>query len=416
MTSSTKRARTASLWTDNGGSYRAEAATSHRSTAESTTRSPPHGGPSSGSGDGNSVVVNRVEHVASSRDSSGEGRRRGRIEGNSNSGGVGNAANATLLRRDAGQRDLGAAARPLGDDRVPCRVEGRREGAQGRREGLERGLDGAAGACSSAGDHSSAGMPWMRPPAWLYLPGQGILGGGVIDVSERTKADLQGNVDGPPQDNGDGRIRGRIPPGRVGLESGGADGRGGREDAEPSARCAIASGKASKRGKRQLAADRYASIRRSLDDHAERVAAKKLRTSEASEGHPVSAATRLAALRARVRAKAEAIDSTAPEKNADARLGAPGSGEPDTGAASSRRNELLNMHFTIGTAATGIQSDPACGASSKDAEGDQRCDTVAEGAHVLTACEGRPCTSSDTANEASRVAWHAVEPEVNQPQ
>ncbi len=162
--------------------------------------------------------------------------------------------------------------------------------------------------------------------------------------------------------------------------------------------------------------DKNAAIRISLEQHAERVA-KKQRSCGGESTNGKTAAQRLADIRSRVLAKC-----TAAEPTADERLGTDSScmvERVEDGAHAigtlARRNELLKMHFSCGIDATGIQDAPACGDGSEDTALEQRCGAVAVRAHDVSACEGRPRTQSDTANEASRVAWHAVEPGINQP-
>ncbi len=188
--------------------------------------------------------------------------------------------------------------------------------------------------------------------------------------------------------------------------------------------------------------DRYASIRVSLEQHAERVA-KKQRMSEGTSTGGKTAAQRLADIRARVLAKyatgaeeecgggeegrmqTATLDGLEVDRGRRMEQGRAcgGSGEHRTWAdgkpisdeghaidAAARRNELPKIHFSTGARdATLMSSGPACEARSGDTAGDRRCTTAAEGTHGQDACGGSPCTSSDTANAASLVAWHAVE-------
>ncbi len=174
--------------------------------------------------------------------------------------------------------------------------------------------------------------------------------------------------------------------------------------------------------------DRHASIRISLDQHAERVA-KKQRTGEGAGADKKTAAQRLAAIRSRVLAKCTnaAEEKSGSEKEEDGRAinaggaGAWADGKPETGDAhamdaTARRNELLNMHFETGTeGASRIRNVPACETRSKNTLGTRRCKADAEGAHDQIACGGRASMSSDAADAASRVAWHTAESEMTQP-
>ncbi len=151
--------------------------------------------------------------------------------------------------------------------------------------------------------------------------------------------------------------------------------------------------KAGRRGKRQATADRDAAIRRSLEDHAERVEAKRLRTTGSELEQRASAASRLEDLRARILAKAGDTGSTTRATDTNASHGASGSDKPETGDASPRRNELLKMHSNFVATSCESHLRPACAVSSKGDAGDQ---------------SRTSAMSSDAANEASRAAWDAV--------
>ncbi len=197
-----------------------------------------------------------------------------------------------------------------------------------------------------------------------------------------------------------------------------------------------ATGGSARKGK-----DKYASIRVSLEQHAERVA-KKQRMSEGTGTDRRTAAQRLADIRARVLAKyatgaeeecgggeegrtqtatlgglemdrcrrmdqGRACDGS--REHGDWADGKPISGGGHASDAAERRNELPKIHFSAGTCdATLIRDAPACEARGGDTAGGRRCTPVAEGTHGQDAWGGSPCTSSDTANAASLVAWHAV--------
>ncbi len=251
--------------------------------------------------------------------------------------------------------------------------------------------------------------PWMRPPAWLYLPHGGATAGHeTVDRAKMRRVDedqLEGTqVDNSVAEDG-GLIRGRVDltvqplgasqpaaaaastcplgerairgragsPGTARLDTDAADGlsmsAGGTWSAQPAAKAAAAGapagsaggirgqdrlpgqGSAGGGGRMQARVDaQLSSIAISIQDHAERVAAKRARHGDLPAGPTASA--RLEALRRRVAERVRPAAAHPPHG-------------PDAGA---------------GAGSDGL----AC-----------------------TAIEGR-CTSADCAHAATRDAQHAI--------
>jgi hypothetical protein len=173
-----------------------------------------------------------------------------------------------------------------------------------------------------------------------------------------------------------------------------------------------------------------AHLRTSLLLHAERVA-KRASEEQQGAGKP-SAQERLLAIRRRVAEKLKLgnAERTSPRTSGDQgnHLGGEGGergsspvdkhgycadGQPEAGGGGvweeeRRRIELLKIHLAKEEGARRIHG-PACEARGADGEGERR--SSAEAARILDAdaCGEGVGVASDTANAASRSAWHAVE-------
>ncbi len=176
---------------------------------------------------------------------------------------------------------------------------------------------------------------------------------------------------------------------------------------------------------------RNAHLRTSLQLHAARVAKR------ASEGQQetgkLSAQERMMAIRRRVagRMKQNQEERTAPrasegqsdhlertggvqEANSEGKDEHYVSGKPETGDVrvkedTLRRNELLKIHHLARAEDARRIHDPACEASGANAEGERRSDSETATVHDAETCGGRAGMPSDTANAASRAAWHGIE-------
>ncbi len=180
-------------------------------------------------------------------------------------------------------------------------------------------------------------LPWMQPPTWLYLPHLGIgcgelvtsstaidtVDGGGIENHVATLAHGGTSSDGGPQRR---LIRGRVEPALQppGPERHGYSPAAARDVEQIRGRPAPGTtgerGTARARAEARLAAQ-HAPLRRSLDDHADRVA-KRQRCGDPPGQPPLAA--RLAALRARVVARAEQAGSAASGSNDAANLASNG--------------------------------------------------------------------------------------------
>ncbi len=239
-----------------------------------------------------------------------------------------------------------------GDSRAPLRPRDARQ----RREG------GAARADAGGGDHRRVAGPqerhgdglhpcgmqiWQYPPSWMYLPSLGIYGGlrhgectDANDAKRRRHGDEEpahrrepehaaGDAGDAPRaargdDRGDRRPgsssdrgtdssawtctisgRGSAPGGRAELarssridDDRGEDAAHGIRGQPPPPGTVACGGRERERARLEA---RQSHLRRSLDDHAERVAAKRAR--DGGQPATASAADRLAALRRRVASK-----------------------------------------------------------------------------------------------------------------
>ncbi len=173
-------------------------------------------------------------------------------------------------------------------------------------------------------------LPWQQPPTWMYLPHLGIGCGST--VTSATAADnMGGHADdeheaGPPQQHADrgqsprrDPIRGRVgsglqPPGPVYSCHAPAAPRDGQIRGRTAPGTANGRSAAEARAEARLAAQ-HAPLRRSLEDHAERVAKRQRCGDTPNQPSP---AARLAAVRARVAARVEQARSTPTGSGGDA--------------------------------------------------------------------------------------------------
>ncbi len=242
------------------------------------------------------------------------------------------------LRAPAPRRGLGGGAARAGGEGLH-----RRRGAAPPHHHLPRVRSAGNGPDLQCGEAEWV-LPWSRPPAWLYLPHQaataghepvdamlrqGGSGGGAAGSGAEADAggaaqaaedrgNTSGHTDvsrggyGVEDARGDQRpqahaIRGqaRLPGPRRGDDA--ATRTGGEQAAAIRGQAILPGPTAGPRGGRareQAALEaRLAPLARSLQDHAERVAAKRARSGEAAAGP--TAATRLEALRKRVADKCE---------------------------------------------------------------------------------------------------------------
>ncbi len=228
--------------------------------------------------------------------------------------GDGGAHLSDALRRPAPQRRLAGAAAEIVVQPIAPDPGGADPGAHHR-------AVAAAGSAPQA-HREAARMPWQWPPAWMYLPSQGI---GVGDDTPRAMPEQRDTVDSralareadrsvhhrdhgmdtlDASPRGGGPIRGQVDwslqlPGARGEETADTGGEttrirgqghlpgpeGGREVA------------AWERRQRRLLA-RHSTIQQSLADHADRVAAKRAR--EEPQAVAPTAAERIAAVRRRI--------------------------------------------------------------------------------------------------------------------
>ncbi len=315
---------------------------------------------------------------------------------------------------------------------------------------------------------------WQRPPTWLYLPSQGLLGHGYteqLDVHADADASAASGVQRA-------EIRGRPPtPGRGGHEAGAArsavvdctrseTNTGGRSKTSAGG-SAAGDDRASGRGGATEArsADTYI-MDAYLEHHRERV--KRRQEIDQIEGrHPTaSAAERMAALRRRVTARGTTaasrptttadmvraarsgcvdgerrglnqVETTSPrmaggrcdflEGSGGARrpdpegeVGGCARGKPEAGdervrGNAPRRNELLKIHHSAQEEDAWRIRDPACEVGSGDAMGTRGGSTWAAAVRVAATHDGRAGSSSDADNAASSVAWHTIAGTASQP-
>jgi hypothetical protein len=173
--------------------------------------------------------------------------------------------------------------------------------------------------------------------------------------------------------------------------------------AEPGARAAAATEGEARRIRAQRRVDaRNAHLRWSLEAHEERVANK--RSYASSRGEAPTAADRIEAIRRRIAARANARGAPRHECSAAA---VPEAGDSATARSPSRRNELRHQIHLL-HAVSGIHDDPACEGGVEDVAQRGRDGHPAAGMGDACTGAGWPGTSSDTANAASRVAWHDV--------
>ncbi len=284
---------------------------------------------------------------------------------------------------------------------------------------------------------------WRRPPDWLYLPGQGILGNGFrLDTGDkRGEERMHKTVDGDmepaaPSLDASGPIRGRgLAPGR---DSGG--GRGACADAEPVNRHrggeirghASVLGAAARvdderwaKAQRRLDA-RNAHIATSLSHHAERVAKRSAAGDRPRED---TARQRLEALRRRIADKSKEAASSAgggvEDRTRDAMMKATvraGAAAPEAGCGHQESLpvgtiEVRNMHYfqddgnefgwtaagdTSGSTVSGNMGCNAARAAGSDHLAGAPIGQAAGGA------SGTPPLDNAREAAASRVAWHTA--------
>ncbi len=255
---------------------------------------------------------------------------------------------------------------------------------------------------------------WRRPPTWLYLPSQGILGHGLgvfADREERLRPawhdtrqlHLHGGVGASSAGAGNAIIRGRSSaPGREERRPA----RGEEQLDRPSydqraanAGCAdVTKDNGANRGRQTR--DRFASIRRSLDDHAERVMRKRQREAEMGSREKESATVRLAAVRERVLARC----SNAGSRHSDGQAvgeEAGGMAARSTSTSPPESKEDYKIHL-FGEAGRCEDRENAVGAG-----GDSTCAVEEEDGTAGGSCAWVPIAQA-VAAEASRVAWHAA--------
>ncbi len=291
-------------------------------------------------------------------------------------------------------------------------------------------------------------MPWMRTPAWMYLPhladGAGGAGGGVAGPLDAHAA-ASGASHGPtrsssPRDAGPtmpgdqlaerGEIQGREhAPGRaltVGSQT--AAIRGPTDGLGP--RCTDAQARAQER-----LDDRNWRLRRSLDDHGDRVRRKRELQQQAQCGP--SPSERMAALRRRVasrssRMRAEGVDETLPRgttaegshhgrrdergEDVDAGIVAPATGgetsvDPSSGSNEDRKIHQLQVHGGRDRIRdTACQDRGHLGACTGEDAAEVRMEAVAGHVEAQDAYERRGIVappSGDVTAAASTVAWHS---------
>ncbi len=276
-------------------------------------------------------------------------------------------------------------------------------------------------------------LPWMRPPSWLYLPhlpggvdrpeaqelgdegrssarGSDVGGGGsptscrggLTDredaLGEAASAGTElGSGSRPNQGTGGvalHEIRGRaLSPGRVG--GGPLDDAIRGPQLGPGARAADAQARA------QLRLDaRNAHLRRSLDDHEERVLKRKSQEAAASPGP--SAAERLAALRRRIRERASASDTATLGGTQVARASGDGGGGAGN-QCGQNTIEVSKIHLYDGFEAAGNA------AGITDVAGHSACDVRGSPSGADAGIDNIELPPAQATAAAARVvAWHSV--------
>ncbi len=333
-------------------------------------------------------------------------------------GGVGSDGKGTgrgnSVRVPSRRRDQFAQARPA-DAHGPERDDG--AGGFHRREGR---AEQASGSASTTGvgqkvtnitggnaAQRDADVPiWMRPPSWLYLPhlypswtprGAAECGRHGADDGEAS----QERADERPI-SGRGLSLGAQPTdAATDIVQDGADAsaaiRGPIEGLGP--RDADADSRS--RAQRRLDA-RNAHLQRSLEAHAERVARKRTQTEY--RGGEATAADRLEAIRRRLAAR---ISARGLDGHGNTAAAVPEAGISPSVVSAAGRIELRHQ-IHLESVGMRIRDDPACSGGGGEAARVVQCGTLVGGADGAGAGAGRPAMSSDTAHEASRVAWHDV--------
>ncbi len=335
---------------------------------------------------------------------------------------------------------LARAGRPATVGRLMDQGDGtsqKRRRCSGRHqddEGL--GVGAGTGDCGERADvnvHEEVPL-WMRPPAWLFLPSQGIVGNrtlavahvaaaaslhaeanggdGATGTADNDRPDHQRLDDDGPGPRGGRRlaIRGREPaPGATGSVQATIRGPSGG----PGTRTADSSSADITAQMRLAAKNRH--LQRSLDDHAERV--EKRRAMEGDAAAKPSAAQRLEALRRRIAERGITTSHSASAREQceqDQRGGANGGPADERRAGEgvdevARRNELLKIHLSECMPVQRIH-DPACVDRCSDEEAVGRRYVEMAGMQFAAAGVGSASLPTATANAASRVAWHAIGP------
>ncbi len=354
--------------------------------------------------------------------------------------------------RNSGSQEWSVERRGRGGTRSPADAPNRRLPAERgdgaprpgappctRRRGEPTGTSSARAALPTHGGIVGDGAQYhhVRPPDWLYLPAQGIFGGASHAIS---RSDLSACVitTSAQDDGADGDEHSAAAPGQRGRRGDAGDDaiRGRRASPGASDANTAGAGAASRiRGQPQVPGtpstsgiaaaqrrlrDSQAHIAISLNDHAERVAAKRERQGGREEG--ATAAQRLEALRRRIEARAGAArlddsqaDALGPERvghQSTATAGqAPETGGDGQEAPAVGTKEVLKMHFDRNDSACSSADGNACGASARSgaaAEASLGCS--AEGAPRCLRDALPGCTSPTPAARAAaarQAAWHS---------
>ncbi len=317
--------------------------------------------------------------------------------------GAGRSSLPQPLRRAAGQTPPADCGRDDAEPQTQRRKRPRHEGAHGHDPGPRAGgpsPSAAGGGGATVG--SRVLFPWQRPPAWLYLPSQGVHGHGHAEQIVEG-ADTAEDGDAELRSIG---IRGRLPtPGRGGMEAVAVHSFADDDSRnEGLAERAVASTGASAAGSSRTnggvavaearGADAYI-MRAYLERHRERVKKRQEMDQSSGDQPQASAAERLAALRRRVTARRAAADRPAAAANVEIamRIDREGPMEEEPRRA--------------------CMTSPGAPTSSEDGKmhlglGDDSWNDPAEHRVSTTAADAGGGTDGAADAEARRAAWHSV--------
>ncbi len=236
----------------------------------------------------------------------------------------------------------------------------------------------------------------MRPPSWLYLPSQGIIGHGVRDSDDCQPLNGIAGLRSPVQAVADPSIRGRAPSlGRAGFGSAASSGGGGGNTVRRGR--GESNGPSQRRPCTAAAREPSAAVKRILDDMAER-AAQLRKKDTGQQDAKLSAAERMQALRRRIHDKSAAASAREDSGGAGAKTSCANSScMASTGSPPTK--EVVKMHLCP---TTRIQDGPA---GEHHGEHGGTMPTLSEGATGSSAEGG---SDAAVAAAASRVAWESA--------